>query len=85
MSATYSETIRLAFTVIVLFVAAGVALWMRDYKRNGFAARPVTLSEEARSAFRHARGVSLQKAKEERKIAKKLARDARGPNSQQGS
>lgn len=70
--ATYSETIRLAVVVVVLFVTAGIALWMRDYRRSGSAARPVTLSEEARSAFRHAKEASLQEARE----AKKIARDA---------
>lgn len=83
LAATYSETIRLAFVVIVLFVAACVGLWFRDYRRSGSGARPVALSEEARSALRHANELSLQKVREERRNAKKLAREARRPDFQQ--
>lgn len=75
MFAIHSETIELAGIVAVLFVTAGIALWMRDYRRSDNAS-PVTLSEEARSSLLRAREASIRKAAEEQKAARKLAKVA---------
>ena len=76
MSAMYSESIQLFFAIAVLFVAAGVALWTREYRRADEEAPPTVLSEEARASLLRASQAKAQKVAEERRVAKKLAKEA---------
>lgn len=76
MFSMYSESIQLFFAVAVLFLAAGVALWTRDYWRGDGEPPPAVLSDEARASLVRASQAKAQKAAEERKLARKLAKDA---------
>lgn len=76
MFAAYLELVELAAIVTVLFVSAGVALWLRDWGGGSKFIRPVTLSDEARSALLRARAADLQKATAEKIAAKKLVKAA---------
>lgn len=75
MFAMYSESIQLFFAVAVLFLAAGIALWTRDYWRGDDEPSPTVLSEEARASLMRASQAKAQKAAEERRTARKLAKD----------
>ena len=60
--------------VTVLCVAAGIALWMREYRRSDSITRPVTLSEEVRSSLLIASEASVRKAEADRRAAKTAAK-----------